>query len=99
VYLPSDTAPLSWLPVAVLRFPRCQILKCGYPNDEALPGHPRYANGLNTYGVFEVLESTWLRTILEQNGFRFPMVGSCPLRGGILWWFFTTPRLSAPPNI
>lgn len=44
----------------------------GYPNDEALPGHPLFANGLNYYGVFEVRESSWAARLDEQNEVSFP---------------------------
>lgn len=81
VYLPSDAAPPSWLPLAVLRFPRCEILKFGYPNDEALAGHPLYAHGLGAYGIFEVIESSWLETIHEQNRVSFPDGGFMPSGG------------------
>lgn len=57
---------------AVLRFPVCTILKFGYPNDEALPGHPLYPKGLSYYGHFEVLDSSWVKTLAEQNPVSFP---------------------------
>jgi hypothetical protein len=44
----------------------------GYPNDEAVAGHPLYGKGLEWYGMFEVLGSTWGRTISEQNRVTFP---------------------------
>jgi hypothetical protein len=57
---------------AVLRFPACQIVKLGYPNDEALPGHPLYPKGLSYYGLFEVLDSSWVKALAEQNLVVFP---------------------------
>lgn len=81
VYIPSHAASPSWLPVAVLRFPRCQILKLGYPNDEALAGHPLYALGLSSYGIFEVHESSCAQAIREQNLVSFPD-GTPPHGGG-----------------
>ena len=60
---------------AVLRFPVCQIVKFGYPNDEALPGHPLYSKGLSYYGLFEVLDSSWIKTLAEQNLVSFPNPG------------------------
>ena len=71
VYLPS-VADASNLPLVVLRFPRCQILKFGYPNDEALPGHPLYANGLSYYGIFEVHDSSWIQALRQRNLVSFP---------------------------
>jgi hypothetical protein len=57
---------------AVLRFPVCTIVKFGYPNDEALPGHPLYPKGLSYYGIFEVLDSSWSTSLEEQNLVSFP---------------------------
>jgi len=57
---------------AVLRFPACKIVKFGYPNDEALPGHPLYPKGLSYYGLFEVLDSSWVKAFAEQNLVSFP---------------------------
>ena len=51
----------------------CSITKFGYPNDEALPGHPLYKRGLNAYGVFEVKNSVWIKQMTEQNRVAFPM--------------------------
>lgn len=50
----------------------CSITKFGYPNDEALPGHPLYSRGLSYYGVFEVLGSSWIEQKTVQNRVRFP---------------------------
>ena len=57
---------------AVLEFPRCECTIFGYPNDEALPGHPLYPKGLHAYGIFEVLNSSWIRRLDEQNRVAFP---------------------------
>ncbi len=51
---------------------RCMVSTFGYPNDEALHGHPLYATGLRHYGVFEVIDSSWKRRIIEQNRRCFP---------------------------
>jgi len=50
----------------------CSTTKFGYPNDEALSGHPLYQKGLRAYGVFEVLNSNWIRLKTEQNRVAFP---------------------------
>jgi hypothetical protein len=47
-------------------------VKFGYPNDEALPGHPLYSRGLRNYGIFEVLNSTWRKMLADQNVVSFP---------------------------
>jgi hypothetical protein len=44
----------------------------GYPNDEALGGHPLYQSGLKHYGVFEVENSSWLEQTRKQNAVCFP---------------------------
>ncbi|ATC63484.1 hypothetical protein CMV30_05670 [Nibricoccus aquaticus] len=56
----------------VLEFDSCSLTKFGYPNDEALAGHPLYERGLSCYGVFEVKNSTWIRLMTEQNRVAFP---------------------------
>lgn len=50
----------------------CMIATFGYPNDEALPGHPLYAAGLGHYGIFEVGDSSWKRHVIKQNRRCFP---------------------------
>jgi hypothetical protein len=57
---------------AVIEFERCSVTKFGYPSDEALGGHPLYKRGLESYGVFEVLSSSWIRQMTEQNRVSFP---------------------------
>src|SRR6266700_8138183 len=39
----------------------------GSPNDETLQGHPLRARGLGYYGVFEVLNSSWIRSLERMN--------------------------------
>ena len=39
----------------------------GSPNDEALEGHPLYKRGLESYGVYEVLHSSWIREAERRN--------------------------------
>jgi hypothetical protein len=56
----------------VLRFGGCLVAQFGYPNDEALPGHPLYPRGLTYYGLFEVLGSSWLTRLEEQSAVSFP---------------------------
>jgi hypothetical protein len=63
---------------ALVEFPFCIITQFGYPNDEALPGHPLYAFGLKDYGygIFEVLNSSWRKRIDDQNRISFPRLES-----------------------
>ncbi len=58
--------------VVVAHFDGCLISRFGYPNDEALGGHPLYANGLRHYGVFEVHDSSWPQELEAQNRRVFP---------------------------
>jgi hypothetical protein len=52
--------------VAVLRFDSwCH--KFGYPNEEALSGHPLYQYGLECYGFHLVENSPWIAELCRQN--------------------------------
>jgi hypothetical protein len=57
---------------AVIEFERCTVTKFGYPNDEALGGHPLNGKGIDLYGVFKVCNSSWIKQITEQNRIAFP---------------------------
>ena len=57
---------------AVVSLEACSVTKFGYPNDEALAGHPLYHRGLSGYGVFEVLNSEWIDLTVRQNQVSFP---------------------------
>ncbi len=54
-------------PIAILRFLRAQAVMFGPPNDEAFAGHPLASRGLQPYGAFEVLDSSWIRTHERMN--------------------------------
>ena len=58
--------------VAIVRFQSCRISRFGYPNDEALPGHPLYKFGLRHYDVYEVSNSPWEHELRAQNRAIFP---------------------------
>lgn len=53
--------------VALVTFVRAHAHQFGPPNDEAFAGHPLAARGLHPYGVFEVLESSWVRRLVRMN--------------------------------
>lgn len=57
---------------AIIEFDVCSQSKFGYPNDEALDGHPLCSKGLDAYGVYEVINSAWVRLLTEQNRVSFP---------------------------
>ena len=57
---------------AVVKVPVCWAFKFGYPNDEALPGHPLYSRGFHGTAVYEVSSSSWLDEMGRQNRVRFP---------------------------
>ena len=65
---------------AVVRLKRCMQSKFGYPNDEAFSGHPIYNSGFSGYGTFEVVNSKWEQTLIEQNRVAFPNTGKWGLR-------------------
>jgi hypothetical protein len=47
----------------VAEFVGCVSVRFGFPNDEALHGHPLYDRGLNLYKVHEVVNSHWLEEL------------------------------------
>jgi hypothetical protein len=53
--------------VAIVRFESPYAHLFGPPNDEALGGHPLASRGLRWYGVFEVMESSWIRRLERMN--------------------------------
>jgi hypothetical protein len=53
--------------VAIVQFQRPSAHFFGLPNDETLEGHPLVHRGLNCYGVFEVVDSSWIRTLERMN--------------------------------
>ena len=52
--------------VAIVRFDAYATM-FGPPNDEAFSGHPLAARGLRPYGFFEVLDSSWIRSLEKMN--------------------------------
>ncbi len=42
------------------------------PNDEALPGHPLWGHGLDFYTISEVINSSWIAQLSQQNRMAFP---------------------------
>jgi len=56
----SDQAETGAGERRLAEFVGCTSLRFGFPNDEALGGHPLYGNGLEFYRAHEVVGSTWL---------------------------------------
>ncbi len=52
---------------ASVRFNSPYAHQFGPPNDEALNAHPLYERGLRPYGSFEVINSSWIRTLEKMN--------------------------------
>ena len=75
-YRTAATAP-GW-PLAIIEFNSVLSATFGYPNDEALPGHPLYGAGLSFYDIFEVVDSSWLARLQQQNRVAFPDVAAWP---------------------
>jgi hypothetical protein len=57
---------------AIVEFDSCYWSTFGYPNDEALRGHPLWGRGLSAYEIFDVYNSHWARRMTEQNRVAFP---------------------------
>ncbi|MCM3869174.1 MAG: hypothetical protein ND895_00575 [Pyrinomonadaceae bacterium] len=57
---------------AVVKFEEVWQHTFGYPNDEALGGHPLYESGLHFYAFNEILESPYLAELGRRNAKRFP---------------------------
>jgi hypothetical protein len=53
--------------VAVVRFTRPCASMFGPPNDEAFSGHPLARRGLEPYGAFEIVDSSWIRGLERMN--------------------------------
>lgn len=53
--------------VACIRFESVWSHSWGAPNDETLVGHPLASRGLGYYSVFEVLHSSWVRSLERMN--------------------------------
>ncbi len=52
---------------ALVSFESARAHYLGSPNDEALQGHPLGTRGLKAYGVFEVIDSSWIRALERMN--------------------------------
>jgi hypothetical protein len=64
-FIASTAAPVR--SAAILKFESLLQYRFGYPNDEALQGHPLYQFGLGHYGFFTVENSPLIFAIEKQN--------------------------------
>jgi len=53
--------------IVALRFQHCLQHKFGYPNEEALHGHPEYKMGIKYFCCVEFPDSKWAAEIEKQN--------------------------------
>ncbi len=53
--------------LALVEFRGCLIHMLGWPNDEALAGHPLVRRGLRPYSVFRIDDSSWIRRLEKMN--------------------------------
>ena len=60
--------PASWLDdLALIQFSGRKSYMFGAPNDEAFDGHPLASRGLESYGAFEIKNSSWIRKLEQMN--------------------------------
>jgi hypothetical protein len=60
---------------AVVKFGGVYVFTYGYPNDEALPGHPLFRHGLKHYSFNVVENSPRIEEMRKQNAVCFPNSG------------------------
>src|SRR3954463_13267474 len=51
---------------AIVEMRNCSAVRFGHPGNEALATHPLHGRGLSHDGVFEVLDSSWVRELREK---------------------------------
>ena len=60
----SDTL---YQPIAIVTFRDAYAHLFGLPNDETIEGHPLADRGLDSYSVYQVYESSWIRQMEAVN--------------------------------
>ncbi len=53
--------------IITVRFLNYWQFKFGYPNDEAIDGHPYYKLGLRPYSTQELFDSDWIEDLRKMN--------------------------------
>jgi hypothetical protein len=66
VVLAYEMAP-SGEQYAVVKFIRPRAHYLGPPDDETAQGHPLAERGLRPYGIYEIRNSSWIRTLEQTN--------------------------------
>lgn len=67
----SDNEPDN-VDIYVLTFDRCLKHRFGFPNDEALYGHPYYELGMRWYAFYELRDSDWFAELVKIEEKSFP---------------------------
>ena len=66
-YMQEQKQDFELQAVGLVKFKGFHSYKFGAPNDEAFHGHPLSENGLEPYGTFKILNSTWVQELCKQN--------------------------------
>jgi hypothetical protein len=80
----AQTGPGGEAKAGVVEASMCLVSQFGYPNDEALSGHPLWGHGLGFYGIHEVLDSSRVARFEAQNHVAFPGLTPPPKRHFII---------------
>ena len=54
-------------PIALIQFTAFEAVMFGPPNDEAFGGHPLAGRGLQPYGTYRIVKSSWVRQLERMN--------------------------------
>ncbi|QIZ77546.1 hypothetical protein [Ferrimonas lipolytica] len=66
-YMQEQSESFELEAIGLVKFNGFHSYKFGAPNDEAFHGHPLSENGLEPYGTFKILNSTWVQELCKQN--------------------------------
>lgn len=80
----ARSEPVGEPTTGVVEVNGCLVSQFGYPNDEALEGHPLAGTGLGLYGIYEALDSSWVARLDAQNRISFPNSALPPKRHFII---------------
>ncbi|MCG7980675.1 MAG: hypothetical protein N0E58_21430 [Candidatus Thiodiazotropha endolucinida] len=75
---------------AIVEFKGCLVSKFGHPNDEAAAGIPKYRELEVAYGICEVMNSTWVRELEEDNNHSFPNTDYSSFRHFLIFFHDST---------